>query len=191
MKDTMKWLLYSPLIILHICCFYCSSNKMIIKADIDRWKLFRPHLQERSTLYALMYLLIFQPSFRNQYYLRMGTVRALLKLLLHEVPCSVLETRDIGGGFVLMHGMGTSINGLSRIGSNCTIYHNVLIGVGKDLHHAPIIGDDVTIGYGAILLGDIRIGNRVRIGAGTVVTQDIPDDTTVVGQKPRMICHTR
>ena len=42
MKDTMKWLLYSPLIILHICCFYCSSNKMIIKADIDRWKLFRP-----------------------------------------------------------------------------------------------------------------------------------------------------
>ena len=120
MKDTMKWLLYSPLIILHICCFYCSSNKMVIKADIDRWKLFRPHLQERSTLYALMYLLIFQPSFRNQYYLRVGTVRVLLKLLLHEVPCSVLETTDIGGGFVLMHGMGTSINGLSRIGSRCS-----------------------------------------------------------------------
>ena len=189
MKTTIKWIIYSLLIVPHIICFYCSSHRTVIMTDIERWKHFRPHLKDTTDLYALMYLLIFQPSFRNQFYLRMGNVRIILKIFLHEVPCTVVETQDIGEGFVFMHAMGTSVNGLSRIGRNCTLYHNVLIGVGNNLKQAPIIGDNVTIGYGAIIIGNVKIGNNVKIGAGTVVTHDIPDNTTVVGPKPRLLCH--
>lgn len=191
MKNNLKWIIYSLLILPHIICFYCSVHRSVIEKDIERWKHFRPHLKNTKILSALMYLLIFEASFRNQFYLRIGNVRIILKILLHEVPCSVIETRNIGEGFVFMHGMGTSVNSLSRIGCNCTLYHNVLIGVGNDLKQAPIIGDNVTIGYGAIIIGNVRIGNNVKIGAGTVVTRDIPDKTTVVGPKPRLICHTQ
>lgn len=87
---------------------------------------------------------------------------------------------------LLPHGLhGIYISRYAVIGSNCWIYQNVTIGEvnGK----APVIGDDCLIGAGAILVGDIHIGNRVKIGAGAVVSQDIPDDCTVVTEAPRII----
>ena len=89
----------------------------------------------------------------------------------------------------LPHGiMGTVINQYSVIGKNCTIFHGVTIGNDyKDVKNAPQIGDNVLIGAGAKIIGKIRIGNNVKIGAGAVVTQDIPDNATVVMEKPRVI----
>ncbi len=84
--------------------------------------------------------------------------------------------------------MGTVINHYAVIGRNCTIYHGVTIGCDdKDKRNAPIIGDNVLIGTGAKIIGKIHIGNNVRIGAGAIVTQDIPDNATVVMDKPRII----
>ena len=60
-----------------------------------------------------------------------------------------------------------------------TIYHQVTIGQGKDGAHK--------IGAGAIIIGNVVIGNRVKIGAGCVVTDSIPDGATVVMEKPRII----
>lgn len=51
----------------------------------------------------------------------------------------------------------------------------------------PIIGDNCLIGAGAMVLGEVRIGNNVVIGANCVVDFDVPDNTTVIGQKPRII----
>lgn len=86
----------------------------------------------------------------------------------------------------LPHGLhGIFISRYARIGENCRIYQNVTIGeVDKK---APVVGDDCLIGAGAVLIGDIRIGNRVRIGAGAVVCTDIPDDCAVVSQPARII----
>lgn len=84
------------------------------------------------------------------------------------------------------HGLyGIIITHNAIIGENATIFHHVTIGQGKG--GAPKIGDDVTIGAGAIIIGNITAGNRVKIGAGCVVAEDIPDDSTVVMEKPKII----
>ena len=84
------------------------------------------------------------------------------------------------------HGLyGIIVSHNAIIGENCTIFHQVTIGEGRG--GAPIIGDNVLIGAGAKLIGDIHIGDNVKIGAGCVVTDDVPDNATVVMQKARVI----
>lgn len=86
----------------------------------------------------------------------------------------------------LPHGIrGIFISHNVKIGENATIFHQVTIGEGKD--GAPTIGDDCYIGVGAKIIGNIKIGNNVRIGANCVVVEDIPDNCTVVMDKPRII----
>lgn len=79
------------------------------------------------------------------------------------------------------------------IGRGCTIFHQVTIGSNtlNDTKRwgAPQIGDNVYIGCGAKIIGGIKVGNNVRIGANCVVTQDIPDNCTVVMEKPRIIVY--
>lgn len=84
------------------------------------------------------------------------------------------------------HGLyGIIISGEAVLGKNCTIFHQVTIGTnGKGV---PKIGDNVTIGTGAKILGPITIGNNVKIGANAVVTQDIPDNCIVVCERPKII----
>lgn len=89
----------------------------------------------------------------------------------------------------LPHGIqGIIINPYTVIGENCTIFHGVTIGNDyKNVKNAPTIGNNVFIGAGAKIIGKIKIGNNVRIGAGAVVAVDIPDNATVVMDKPRII----
>lgn len=98
----------------------------------------------------------------------------------------------IGNGAVLEgipslpHGLhGVYISRYARIGRDCRIYQNVTIG--EVDRAAPRIGDRCLIGAGAVLVGGIHIGNDVKIGAGAVVSFDIPDGCTVVAQPPRVI----
>lgn len=53
---------------------------------------------------------------------------------------------------------------------------------------APSIGDNVLIGAGAKIIGNVKIGNNVKIGSNCIVVEDIPDNATVVMNKPRIIC---
>ena len=87
---------------------------------------------------------------------------------------------------ILGHGIkGVVIAGGAKIGKNVYISHQVTIG--RSRNEAPIIGDNVYIGPGAKIFGGIKIGNNVRIGANCVVFQDIPDNATIVLEKPRII----
>nr|WP_289696509.1 hypothetical protein [uncultured Duncaniella sp.] len=92
----------------------------------------------------------------------------------------------MGEGFVLMHGFGTVINGSAVIGKNCTILHNATIGAGNG--GSPVIGDNVYIGAGAIIIGNVIVGNNVKIGADAIVVENVPDGSTVVSQKSKIIC---
>ena len=84
------------------------------------------------------------------------------------------------------HGLyGIIISKNAKIGENCTIFHQVTIGEGRD--GAPFIGDNCYIGCGAKIIGNIKVGNNVKIGANCVVVEDIPDNCTVVLEKPRLI----
>lgn len=69
-----------------------------------------------------------------------------------------------------------------KIGKNCTIFHQVTIASG-DVY----IGDNVIIGAGAKILSNVKIGDNVKIGANAVVVEDVPDNATVVLQKPRIL----
>lgn len=88
-----------------------------------------------------------------------------------------------GGGLRIPHLNGIIVSDSARMGANCTVFHQVTIGIlgvpGKD--GAPCIGDGVLIGAGAKVLGPVRIGDCVRIGANAVVTKDVPSGATVVG----------
>ena len=92
------------------------------------------------------------------------------------------------------HGFhGIFVSEGAKIGKNCVIFHQVTIGSntlpGSPGRGCPVIGDNVYIGCGAKIIGNVRIGNNVRIGANCVVTRDVPDNATVVAAAPRIILH--
>ncbi|SEC04950.1 serine O-acetyltransferase [Paramicrobacterium humi] len=89
----------------------------------------------------------------------------------------------IGRRFFIDHGMGVVIGETAEIGDDVMLYHGVTLG-GKGAGHGkrhPTIGDGVTIGAGAKVLGPITIGAGCIIGANAVVTRDTPPHSLVVG----------
>lgn len=89
----------------------------------------------------------------------------------------------IGPGFFIDHGMGVVIGETSEIGSDVTLYQGVTLGgTGRERgKRHPTLGNNVVVGAGAKVLGNIKIGNNVKIGAGSVVVHAVPDNCTVVG----------
>lgn len=89
----------------------------------------------------------------------------------------------IGNGFFIDHGMGVVIGETAEVGDNVTLYHGVTLGgvsSEKGKRH-PTIEDDVVIGAGAKVLGNIVIGKASRIGANAVVVKPVPPNSVVVG----------
>lgn len=104
-----------------------------------------------------------------------------------ELPCEV----KIGPNFVIDHFGSIVVSGYASFGANCRIRTGVVVGLKNiEAPGAPQIGNNVDIGTGAKLLGNIRIGNNVIIGANAVVISDVPDNSIAVGVpaviKPRV-----
>lgn len=95
----------------------------------------------------------------------------------------------IGKGLFIDHGSGIVIGETAVIGDNCTLYQGVTLGgTGKDKgKRHPTLGDNVMVGSGAKVLGPFKVGNNVKIAAGAVVLNEIPDDSTAVGVPARVI----
>ncbi len=95
----------------------------------------------------------------------------------------------IGRGFFIDHGMGVVIGETAEIGNDVLIYQGVVLGgVSQEkIKRHPTIGNNVVIGAGATLLGPIKVGKGVRVGAGSVVIKNVPDNATVVGVPGRII----
>lgn len=94
----------------------------------------------------------------------------------------------IGKGLFIDHGMGVVIGETTVIGRNVTLFQGVTLGgTGKEKgKRHPTLGNNVVVGAGAKILGNIRIGNNVMVGANAVVVRDVPDDSTVVGVPGRV-----
>ena len=95
----------------------------------------------------------------------------------------------IGKNFFIDHGF-TVIGETAEIGDNVTIYQCVTLGgtnptSGKGGKRHPTLKDNVIVGSGAQILGPITVGERARIGAGAIVTDDVPEGATMVGLKAR------
>ena len=95
----------------------------------------------------------------------------------------------IGRRFFIDHGEGVVIGETSVIGDDVLIYQQVTLGgTGKEEgKRHPTLGDNVVVGAGAKILGNITIGNHTRIGAGSVVVEDVPEYSTVVGVPGRIV----
>ncbi|MBD2325945.1 serine O-acetyltransferase [Alkalinema sp. FACHB-956] len=95
----------------------------------------------------------------------------------------------IGRGVFIDHGMGVVIGETAIVGDYALIYQGVTLGgTGKQSgKRHPTLGENVVVGTGAKVLGNIQIGNNVRIGAGSVVLRDVPSDCTVVGVPGRVV----
>lgn len=95
-----------------------------------------------------------------------------------ELPCEV----ELGRNFVIDHFGGIVVSGYARFGDDCRIRNGVVVGL-KNVQApiAPVFGNNVDIGTGAKVLGNVRIGNNVIIGANAVVLTDVPDDSLAVG----------
>lgn len=96
---------------------------------------------------------------------------------------------QIGKNFFIDHGMGVVIGETAIIGNNCLVYQGVTLGgTGKEQgKRHPTIGNNVTLGAGAILLGNISIGDNSNVGAGSVVIKSAKENSTLVGVPARVV----
>jgi len=90
---------------------------------------------------------------------------------------------QIGRRFFIDHGMGVVVGETSIVGDDVTLYQGATLGgTGKQKgKRHPTLGNNVVVGAGAKILGNVAIGENCRVGAGSVVLRDVPDNSTIVG----------
>lgn len=108
-----------------------------------------------------------------------------------ETGIEIHPGAKIGRRCYIDHGMGVVIGETAEVGDDVLMYHGVTLGGVKNerVKRHPTVGNNVLIGAGAILLGNITIGNDCKIGANSVVLADVPDDCTAVGAPAKIIKH--
>lgn len=149
------------------------------------------------------YLSSVEPGLKFLYYMRLCSAlrgkKVWLPLYLialkrynhykYKYGISIPFITKIDKGFYIGHFGCIVVNPLTIIGKNVNISQGVTIGATNRGYNAGVasIGDDVYIGPGVKIIGNIRIGNNVAIGANAVVTHDVPDNAVVVGVPARVI----
>ncbi|MCF0075128.1 hypothetical protein LZD49_31880 [Dyadobacter sp. CY261] len=180
------------------CAFYLPHyllmsvhpRKKVIKNEILRYCSQILYSNDQG-LKAFLKVMAQIPDFRSLYFSRVGTWGILLKPFTSVRVNLHLFTPDdrIGEGLLLHHAFSTAI--LSRqIGKNCEVWQCVTIGKSKSepgLDATPLLGSNVKISAGAIVIGKITIGDNSIIGAGSLITKDVPQNVTVVGNPAYII----
>jgi serine O-acetyltransferase len=112
-----------------------------------------------------------------------GTARVLTQFTRFLTGIEIHPGATIGRRFFIDHGMGVVIGETTEIGDDVMLYHGVTLG-GRSLNQGkrhPTLGNRVTVGAGAKVLGPVRIGDDSAIGANSVVTHDVPTDSIATG----------
>ena len=114
--------------------------------------------------------------------------RLLMTIARGLTGVEIHPAATIGRGLFIDHGMGVVIGETAVIGKNVTLFQGVTLGgTGKERgKRHPTIGDNVVIGTGAKVLGNITVGSNSMIGANAVVIRDVPEHSTVVGVPGRV-----
>jgi serine O-acetyltransferase len=113
-----------------------------------------------------------------------GHLLRVLQGILHGIEID--KRVRLGCGAYFVHTFGTVVGGDARVGARVQFLGNNTIGTSKDNGY-PTIGDDVTLGVGARILGPVHIGDGAVIGANAVVLTDVPADSVAVGVPARVL----
>jgi serine O-acetyltransferase len=139
------------------------------------------------------------PSFRVMIYYRLAHklylkrhyfwARWISQKAVRKTGIEIHPGAQIGKGFFIDHGNGVIIGETSVIGDNVTLYQGVTLGgTGKEQgKRHPTVGNNVMISTGAKVLGSFKIGDNSKIGAGSVVLEEVPPGSTVVGVPGRVV----
>lgn len=171
----------------HIIIYTYRST--LIRKDLLKWRSILRHNTNASNIFTLVDILTFFPEFRNLFYARVRTKNVILAkfltLFAKPQPLLNVSAENLGGGCYIQHGFSTIIAAKS-VGENLWINQCVTIGY-TNATDCPTIGNNVRIGAGAKVIGNVHVGNNVIIGANAVVVKDIPDNAVVVGIPAKVI----
>lgn len=164
---------------------------LLIKTDYYRYKILQKDI--RGDFLSICKLMIHERGFVYTCFLRLANVQGPLRiffwLIYHHLSSKYgiqISTRtSIGAGLYIGHGVGIVINQSAIIGKNVTLSQFITIGSNKG--KAAIIGDNVYIGPSVCLVEDVNIGHHAIIGAGAVVTKDVPPYGIAVGVPAKVI----
>lgn len=158
--------------------------KELVEADVARY-LKWSELPWKGKVARLNYCLLTKKEFRSVFQLRMrhhSVLTWLNDLLLPRLKTIEFGNGGIGGGLMVSHYHCVVFP--KETGKNFRVGPGVVIGRNGDF---PTFGDNVYVAANATVVGDIHIGSNVIIGAGSVVTKDVPDNVVVVGNPARVI----
>lgn len=168
----------------------------VLKIDYQRY------YTNQGNFFRFFYRFITNACFRANILYRLGhwckchkmniTAGICERLMHHLCHCWISVSADIGSGLMIAHVGTIVIGGRTQMGKNCDIRQNITIGgnfskVNKSGQTMPIIGDNVSIGAGAVILGPVKIGSNSIIGANAVVIHDIPDNVIAAGNPAKVI----
>lgn len=116
-------------------------------------------------------------------------VKFILRRQTYKFGISIPANANIGPGFFIGHFGTIIVHEKTIIGSNCNISQGVTLGRSNrgEKKGSPVLGDNVYIGPGVKIIGNVKIGNNVAVGANSVVTKDIENDSVVVGVPGKVI----
>lgn len=159
--------------------------KVALKFQNNQALYFKSDLSKRKEKF--FELMFYQTMYRNLFYKRFKPYAAPLKIICPpEDSFSIDGNVSIGEGLFLMHPYRTIVHAKS-IGNNVSLFHNITIGANVGTDKLPIIGNNVTIFTGAVVVGGVIIGDNSIIGANSVITKDVPANCTVVGNPAYII----
>lgn len=186
--NKLKELLYFPISWILYIFYITSPEKQKLLMDLRHFRKVHYDNNNVNVGFKEVYKeFIAFAEFRSVFYFRMGKYTKLIKWIFPNPEVHLgfdCLSKNVGGGLFIQHGYCTDIS-VKSIGENCWINQKVTFGYkGND---CPTIGNNVRVGVGAIIIGNVHIGDNVNIGAGAVVVKDVPSNTTVVGQPARYI----
>ncbi len=135
---------------------------------------------------AMMYYRVAHKQYLKGHYF---LARLISQKAVRKTGIEIHPGAKIGKGFFIDHGTGVVIGETAEIGDNVTLYQGVTLGgTGKEQgKRHPTIGNNVMISTGAKVLGSFKIGDNSKIGAGSVVLEEVPEGSTVVGVPGRVV----
>lgn len=167
-------------------------SKILTKCDLKRYLEIESQLYSRSRISEFLFpscigQLLSALRHLEYYTNRTGVLSSIMKIFYHIryrklrlLTGLTIPPNTCAEGLTIYHTGSVVINSATKIGRNCCIMNNVNIGANGGSHKAPKIGDNVYIGPGAVIFGDIEIADGCYVGANAVVNKSFLEPNSVI-----------